>query len=112
MPDNRDTFTDLVELVAGLDRRFPEHNGPFERISRLAEETGELASAVNHLEGMGIKREKHGSPDTDNLVKEIHDVLRAAIGIAHHYGVVEEVRNSIAYHHQRYQDLGHIRTSA
>lgn len=108
MPNSRDAFTDLVELVAAIDRRFPAHNGPFERVSRLAEETGELASAVNHLEGMGIKRDKHGPPDTSNLVKEIQDVLRAAIGVAHHYGVIDDVRASIAHHHQRYQDMGYI----
>lgn len=103
-----DTFAQLAALVAALDRRFPSHNGPFERISRLAEESGELAAAVNHAEGMGVKHDKHGPPDLANLVKEVEDVLRSAVGIAHHYGVVDQVRASIAGHHQRYRDQGYI----
>lgn len=103
-----DTFTQLAELVAALDRRFPAHNGPFERVSRLAEEAGELAAAVNHAEGMGVKHDKHGPPDLVNLVKEVEDVLRAAVGIAHHYGVLDQVRASVGHHHARYREQGFI----
>jgi NTP pyrophosphatase (non-canonical NTP hydrolase) len=106
--ETTDTFRQLAELVAALDRRFPGHNGPFERVSRLAEESGELAAAVNHAEGMGVKADKHGHPDLANLVKEIEDVLRSALGIAHHYQVIDQVRASIARHHQSYQDQGYI----
>jgi NTP pyrophosphatase (non-canonical NTP hydrolase) len=101
-------FAQLAELVAALDRRFPDHNDPFHRVSRLSEESGELAGAVNHAEGMGVKNQKHGEPDLANLVKEVEDVLRAAVGIAHHYGVLERVRESIAYHHNRYREQGFI----
>lgn len=52
-----DTFTALTELVAALDTRFPDHNGPFERVARLCE-AGELAGAVNHTEGTGVKNAK------------------------------------------------------
>ena len=66
------------------------------RVSRLCEESGELASAVNHLEGMGVKRRKHGQLQYDNLIKEIQDVMRCAVGIAVHYGVEREVVAAIA----------------
>ena len=103
-----ETFTQLAELIVALDRRFPAHNGPFARVSRLAEETGELATAVNHAEGMGIKSQKHGTPDLKNLVKEVEDVLRSALGIAYHYGVLDQVRASIADHHRSYREQGYI----
>ena len=106
-----DTFTHLAELVAALDRRFPDHNGPFERVSRLSEESGELAGAVNHAEGMGVKNQKHGEPDLGNLVKEVEDVMRSAVGIAHHYGVLDRVRESIAHHHNSYREQGYITES-
>jgi NTP pyrophosphatase (non-canonical NTP hydrolase) len=109
-PEPSDTFTALADLVAALDRRFPDHNGPFQRVSRLAEESGELAAAVNHAEGMGVKRDKHGDADLNNLVKEVEDVLRAALGIAHHYGVIERVRASIVHHHRHYREQGYIPT--
>lgn len=106
--DTPDTFTQLTELVEALDRRFPDHNQPAQRVSRLAEETGELAGAVNHAEGMGIKKQKHGAPNMNNLVKEVEDVLRGALGIALHYGVVDQVRASIAKHHDSYREQGFI----
>jgi len=41
---------------------------------------------------MGVKHDKHVAPDLANLVKEVEDVLRSEVGIAHHYGVVDQVR--------------------
>lgn len=112
MPTNTntepDTWTALVELVTALDRRFPDHNSALARVSRLCEETGEVASAVNHTEGMGIKHDKHGPPDTANLVKELQDVLRATVGLAVHYGVETELVASIHHHRTRYQDMGFL----
>lgn len=102
-----DTFTALTELVAALDARFPDHNGPFQRVSRLCEEAGELAGAVNHLEGMGVKNDKHGPAEVEHLVKEIGDVLRSAVGIAAHYQVLDQLQESIHHHHRRYQDMGY-----
>jgi NTP pyrophosphatase (non-canonical NTP hydrolase) len=103
-----DTFTALVATVHALTIRFPNHNGPFERVTRLAEESGELAAAVNHAEGTGVKIDKHGPFDPAHLVKEVMDVLRAAVGIAAHYGVVDDLRTAIADHYQRHVALGLI----
>jgi NTP pyrophosphatase (non-canonical NTP hydrolase) len=94
------TYDELKEVVARLDRRFPEGKDIFQRVSRLAEEMGELAQAVNHREGTGIKREKYGDPKTEALVKEIQDVMRAAMGIALYYGVEEDLEASI---HEAYE---------
>lgn len=103
-----DTFTALVATVHALNLRFPDHNGPFERVTRLAEESGELAAAVNHAEGTGIKVAKHGPFDPAHLVKEVMDVLRAAVGIAAHYGAVDDLRAAITDHYQRHVALGLI----
>lgn len=77
-------FAALEAVVEALDNRFPDGNSAFQRVSRLAEECGELASAVNHRENMGIKKQKLGEATDDNLVKELQDVLRAVLGIARH----------------------------
>ena len=96
-----DTFTALKKIVEALDHRFPDGNDIFQRVSRLCEESGELASAVNHRERMGIKQEKHGDADDAHLVKEIQDVMRACLGIARHYGVEDTLEASI---HRFYDD--------
>ncbi len=108
--DNKEleTFTALSHIVEALDKRFPDGNSAFQRVSRLAEECGELASAVNHREKMGIKHQKHGEATDEHLVKEIQDVLRAALGIARHYGVERQLEQSVEDFYKAYQTEGHI----
>lgn len=103
-----ETHKALLEIVKALDARFPDGNSAFQRVSRLAEECGELASAVNHREKMGLKKEKYGEASDDHLVKEIQDVLRAALGIARHYGVEDKLEQSIEAFYADYQKAGHI----
>lgn len=103
-----DTFTALKAIVEALDKRFPDGNAAFQRVSRLAEECGELAAAVNHKEKMGIKLQKHGEPNDDHLVKELQDVLRATLGIARHYGFEEKLEQSIEDFYKAYQKEGFI----
>ena len=100
-----DSYEKLHEIVRMLDKRFPNGTDIFQRVSRLAEETGELAQAVNHAEGTGIKREKYGEPDMKELAKEIQDVMRAALGIAQHYGLEQELKTSIDEAYLRLIDL-------
>ncbi|MFH9069629.1 hypothetical protein [Streptomyces alboflavus] len=93
MPDLEADWLDEVErLAAGAIARFPRHNEIFHLVSRLAEETGEVAQQVNHLEGMGLKRDRHGEPDVGDLTKEVLDVVRCAVTIAMHYGCVDDLR--------------------
>ena len=81
---------DKVVLVSlALERRFPDGDDPFQMVTRLAEEAGELAAEVQHWEGTGIKREKHGPPDRDRTAKEVLDVLVAAVTIARRYDVLD-----------------------
>ncbi|KUJ69260.1 hypothetical protein ACZ90_13030 [Streptomyces albus subsp. albus] len=97
MPDHpTDWLDDVTRLTAGAARRFPRHNEVFHLVSRLAEETGELAQQVNHREGMGRKRDRHGEPVLDDLTKEVLDVVCCAVGIAAHYGCLEDLRELTA----------------
>ncbi|HSW74338.1 MAG TPA: MazG nucleotide pyrophosphohydrolase domain-containing protein [Candidatus Saccharimonadales bacterium] len=103
-----ETFVALKSIVEALDKRFPNGNSAFQRVSRLAEECGELASAVNHKENMGIKSQKHGEANDENLVKELQDVLRSTLGIARHYGLEDKLEKSIEDFYRSYQRDGLI----
>ncbi len=92
---NHDYFEKLYQIVDGLNRRFPDGNEPFQIITRLCEEAGELAKEVNHFEGTGVKMQKHGAPDRARLGKEVQDVIRAALSVARHYGIENELAFSI-----------------
>ena len=75
----------------GLNRRFPEGNDPYQIMTRLLEECGELAAEVNHFESAGVKRQKHGAPDGTKLAKEVMDVLRCTLQIVMFYGLEAEL---------------------
>jgi len=80
-----DLFTKLKLVNAGLRRRYPRGNDPFQIMTRLLEECGELAEQVNLFEDIGIKRTKLGEPDRAKMAKEVMDVLRCALQVADYY---------------------------
>ncbi len=43
-----DLMERLMAVSSGLARRFPDHNGPFEIMTRLLEECGELAASIEN----------------------------------------------------------------
>jgi len=97
------TFEAIVEVIHSLNRRFPDGNDVFQRVSRLSEETGELAKAVNHREGMGIKHQKHGDPVDRELVKEALDVMGAAVDIVLHYDLLHEFEDALQERYQSHE---------
>ncbi len=81
----------LFAITQDLNRRFPAGNTPYQIMTRLLEESGELAQQVNHFESSGVKRQKHGEPDPAHMAKEVMDVVRAALQVALYYGIEAEV---------------------
>lgn len=89
------TMEKLFAITRGLNRRFPNGNHPFQIMTRLLEESGELAQMVNHFEGTGIKLEKYGPPDKTKLAKEVMDLFRCGLQIAIYYGIEKELESKI-----------------
>lgn len=85
----------LYKMVQGYFKRFPNGVEPFQMVTRLLEECGEVASEVNHFEDSGIKRLKHGEPNKDALAGEIKQAMVALMQIAVYYSVQEELEKSI-----------------
>jgi len=90
-----DNFEKLNQITKGLNKKYPDGNNPFQIITRLAEECGELAEQVNHFEKTGIKNEKHGQPDKAKMAKEVQDVMRCALQVAQYYRLETELDESI-----------------
>jgi NTP pyrophosphatase (non-canonical NTP hydrolase) len=103
------TLEKLYAITRGLDRRFPDGNDPFQMMTRLLEESGELAQMVNHFEGKGVKREKYGEPDKVKLAKEVMDLLRCALQVAVHYGIERELEERINTSYEKMRSEGLIR---
>ena len=95
---------DLLTITAHLNRRFPDGNDPFQIMTRLLEECGELAQQVNHFEGTGVKRDKYGEPDKAKMAKEVKDVIRGALQIALYYGIEDELEASFQQSFQAMKD--------
>ena len=76
-----DDLEALREVVKALEQRFPDHNGPFEYGTRLAEEVGELIEVLYEAKD-GIRDDVQ----KDHLIKEQQDVLRVVLGTLGIYG--------------------------
>ena len=85
----------LYKMAHGYNKRFPKGAEPFQMVTCLLEECGEVASEVNLWEDSGIKRQKHGEPKKENLAGEIKQALAALIKIAVYYEVENELEDSI-----------------
>ena len=101
-----DYLTKLSLSAEALNKRFPDGNQPFQIITRLCEEAGELAQVINHFEGSGVKRQKMGEPSREHLTKEVFDVLRVALSIARYYGIEQELHELIDTDIARCQEQG------
>ena len=95
-------------ITRGFIHRFPEGQNPFQIMTRLLEECGELAEQVNHFEGIGVKRAKLGDPDPRNLAGEVAGVLHCALNLAICYHVETEVEEVFETYYQRLKAEGHI----
>jgi NTP pyrophosphatase (non-canonical NTP hydrolase) len=103
-------FDKLLAINRAYDTLY-QGQDPFRIITRLAEECGELAKEVNHFEGTGRKREKHGPPSRESLAQEVQDVLRCALQVAAYYGVEQERAASVEATHARLMGEGRIKVS-
>jgi len=101
----------LYAITQGLNRRFPNGNDPYQIMTRLLEESGEVAQMVNHFEGTGIKREKYGVPDRSKMAKEIMDLLRCGLQVAIHYGLESELEETINKSYEKMRAEGLIEDS-
>lgn len=85
----------LYNMVQGYFKRYPNGVEPFQMVTRLLEECGEVASEVNHFEDTGIKRLKYGEPSKEALANEIKQAMVALMQIAVYYSIQEELEESI-----------------
>jgi NTP pyrophosphatase (non-canonical NTP hydrolase) len=85
----------LYKMVQGYYKRYPKGVEPFQMVTRLLEECGEVASEVNLWEDSGIKRQKHGEPKKEDLAGEIKQAIVALMQIAVFYNVENELEESI-----------------
>ncbi len=82
-------------MAKGMNKRFPEGNTPFQIVTRILEECGEVASEVNLWEDTSIKRQKRGEPKKENLANEIRQAMVALMQLALYYNVENELEAKI-----------------
>ena len=85
----------LYKMVQGYWKRYPKGVEPFQMVTRLFEECGEVAGEVNLWEDSGIKRQKRGEPRKEDLAGEIKQAMAALMQIAVYYKVEDELERSI-----------------
>lgn len=92
---------ELIAICHGFNRRFPDGCNPYQMMTRLLEESGELAKEINHFEHSGVKIEKYGLPDKEKLAKEIMQTINCALQVAIYYDVVSEMKSEIDASYRR-----------
>ena len=88
-------FAELITMAKGMNSRFSEGNKPYEIMTRLLEECGEVAQEVNHFENSGTKSLRHGEPSKEKLAGEIRDVLNALMQLTVYYQVEGELEEAV-----------------
>ena len=98
---------EFYQMVKASNKRFPKGVEPFQMVTRLLEECGEVASEVNLWEDSGLKRQKHGEPKKENLANELRQAMVELFKIADYYHVEKELEASIqaALQHARNDGL-------
>ncbi|MCB0063613.1 MAG: hypothetical protein KDE19_15930 [Caldilineaceae bacterium] len=91
----------LYKIAEGLNTKFPDGNEPFMIVTRLAEECGEVAAEVNHIERKGVKVARYGEPDRMAFAKELQQVMRAALQLAMYYNLQDELSTSVDESYRR-----------
>ena len=85
----------FYRMVEASNKRFPEGVNPYKMAARLLEECGEVAAEINHFEGSGLKRQKHGEPSKEKLANEIRQTIVELFKVAVYYSVEKELDESI-----------------
>jgi NTP pyrophosphatase (non-canonical NTP hydrolase) len=101
-------YDKLFAICRGFNHRFPDGYNPYQMMTRLLEESGELAKEVSHFEGSGVKNEKYGPPEKTQLAKEICHTVCCALQAAIYYGVEDELTAYIESSYQRLKAEGWI----
>lgn len=71
----------LFKIARGLNNKYPKGNEPYQIMTRILEECGEVAKEVNNWEDSGVKRLKHGEPGREKLAHEIRQSLTALLSL-------------------------------
>jgi len=85
----------FFKMVEASNKRFPKGVHPFQMVTRLLEECGEVAAEINHWEGSGLKRQKRGEPCKTKLANELRQTIVELFKIAAYYSVERELEESI-----------------
>lgn len=99
---------EYMKLAKGMNARFPEGNEPYQIMTRLLEECGEVAKEVHHFENSGTKRLRHGEPSKEKLAGEVKDVLNALMQLVLYYGVEEELEAAVKNSIEQLTEEGYI----
>lgn len=102
-------FGELLLLAQGMNARFPEGNEPYQIMTRLLEECGEVAKEVHRFEKSGTKVERHGAGDKVALAGEVKDAMNALMQLALYYEVEAEVSQAIQTSIERLRREGYLK---
>ena len=85
----------LFEMAQGSVNRFPDGFEPFQIVTRLLEECGEVAAEVDHWEDSGVKQRKYGRPKKERLADELRQAMNALLQLAMYDHVERQLQQAV-----------------
>lgn len=99
---------ELKVLANGFNKRFPEGNTPYQIMTRVLEECGEVAKEVNRFEKSGTKVLRHGEGSKEDLAGEIKDAMNALMQLALYYDSTDQLESAVKESVKQLKEEGYI----
>lgn len=77
-------------------------------IVSLAVTAGKVADAINHLEGQGIKQQKHGETAEDRLLQSANALIRAVAGVLEQNDLISDFEAQLQADYAYLRKAGYI----
>jgi hypothetical protein len=78
-------------------------------IVQLGVRSGELASAVNHAEGMGVKKEKHGNTSSERVRDKAYALAQVVAWMTTYFEAEQELEAHITKAYLEYKENGYTK---
>jgi NTP pyrophosphatase (non-canonical NTP hydrolase) len=103
---------ELIEKVFTVAKaqsnRFPEGDYPFNIVSRLLEEGGEVAWELNHYARKGISIDRFNPDGKRELVYETYQVMIALCQLMQYFNLEDDLKKRMDEVHQEYLNKGYL----
>jgi len=99
-----DDLEKILKVAEAQTKRFPNGNDPFKIVSRLLEESGEVAWELNHYDRKGISLECKNKDGKREIMCEMYQVMISLCHLLQYYDLQNDFRDRIDEVYKEYME--------